>query len=141
MDGKIFNSRGVHVAIILGPTIFNLKGKKLYDLRGVNIYKLSGELVGHLANAQGADRLLDKATDKLFPASCFPAPNSLVCVYSQAKGKLTFARSRRDRFFGNRVRPNCTAQGRQQTVGADEAEGLAWLQVRWDGQRHQTVGW
>jgi hypothetical protein len=67
--GKIFNSRGVHVAIIIGPTIFNLKGKKLYDLRGVNIYKLSGELVGHLANAQGADRLLDKATDKLFPAS------------------------------------------------------------------------
>ena len=42
MDGKIFNSRGVHVAIILGPTIFDLKGKKLYDLRGVNIYKLSG---------------------------------------------------------------------------------------------------
>jgi hypothetical protein len=109
--------------------------------RGINIYTLSGELVGHLANAQGADKLLDKVTDKLFPASCFPAPNSLVCVYSQAKGKLTFARSRRDRFFGNRVRPNCTAQGRQQTVGADEAEGLAWVQVRWDGQRHQTVGW
>ena len=69
MDGKIFNSRGVLVAIVLGPTIFDLKGKKLYDLRGINIYKLSGELVGHLANAQGADRLLDKATDKLFPAS------------------------------------------------------------------------
>ena len=41
MDGKIFNSRGVDVAIVLGPTIFDLKGKKLYDLRGVNIYKLS----------------------------------------------------------------------------------------------------
>jgi hypothetical protein len=27
MDGKIFNSRGVHVAIVLGPTIFDLKGK------------------------------------------------------------------------------------------------------------------
>ena len=52
MDGKIFNSRGVHVAIILGPTIFNLKGQKIYDLRGVNIYKLSGELVGHLTDAQ-----------------------------------------------------------------------------------------
>jgi hypothetical protein len=48
VDGKIFNSRGVQVAIVLGPTIFDLKGKKLYDLRGVNIYKLSGELVGHL---------------------------------------------------------------------------------------------
>jgi hypothetical protein len=47
VDGKIFNSRGVLVAIILGPDIFDLKGKKLYDLRGINIYKLSGELLGH----------------------------------------------------------------------------------------------
>ena len=68
MDGKIFNSRGTHVAIVLGPVIFDLKGKKLYDLRGINIYKLSGELVRHLANAPGTDRLLDKATDKLFPS-------------------------------------------------------------------------
>ena len=68
MDGKIFNSRGTHVAIVLGPVIFDLKGKKLYDLRGVNIYKLSGELVGHLANAQSADKHLDKAADKLFPS-------------------------------------------------------------------------
>jgi hypothetical protein len=64
MDGNIFNSRGVHVAIVRGPAIFDLKGKKLYDLKGINIYKLSG----HLANAQGADKHLDKATDKLFPA-------------------------------------------------------------------------
>ena len=67
MDGKIFNSRGVHVAIVLGPTIFDLKGKKLYDLRGINIYKLSGELVGHLADPQSSKRHLDKSTDKLFP--------------------------------------------------------------------------
>jgi hypothetical protein len=66
MDGNIFNSQGVRVAIVLGPAIFDLKGKKLYDLRGINIYKLSGELVRHLANAPGTDRLLDKATDKLF---------------------------------------------------------------------------
>jgi hypothetical protein len=66
MDGNIFNSNGVHVAVVIGPAIFDLKGKKLYDLRGVNIYKLSGALVGHLASAQGADRHLDKATDKLF---------------------------------------------------------------------------
>ena len=69
MGGKIFNSRGVLVAIILGPVIFDLKGKKLYDLRGINIYRPSGELIGHLANAEGADKHLDKATDKLFPAS------------------------------------------------------------------------
>src|ERR1700730_19158341 len=63
MDGKIFNSQGVHVAFVRGPAIFDLKGKKLYELRDINIYKLSGELVGHLANAQG-DKELDKATDK-----------------------------------------------------------------------------
>ena len=67
MDGKIFNSRGVHVAIVLGPAIFDLKGQKIYDLRGVNIYKLSGELVGHLTDAQSTKRYLDKSTDKLFP--------------------------------------------------------------------------
>ena len=53
MDGNIFNSQGVRVAIVLGPAIFDLKGKKLYDLRGINIYMLSEELVGQLANAQG----------------------------------------------------------------------------------------
>jgi hypothetical protein len=67
MDGKIFNSSGVHVAIVRGPAIVDLNGKKLYDLIGINIYKLSGDLVGHLANAHGADKRLDKATDKLFP--------------------------------------------------------------------------
>ena len=68
MNGNIFNSQGVHVAIVRGPSIFSLRGEKLYDLRGSNIYKLSGELVGHLANASASDKRLDKATDKLFPA-------------------------------------------------------------------------
>ena len=68
MDGSIFNSRGIHVAIVRGTAIFDLKENKLCDLRGINIHKLSGELVGHLANAQGAVKHLDKATDKLFPA-------------------------------------------------------------------------
>src|ERR1700682_2449046 len=65
VDGKVFNSRGVHVAIILGPAIFDLKGKKLYDLKGVSIYKLSGEMVGHLTDAQSPKRHLDKSTDRL----------------------------------------------------------------------------
>jgi coproporphyrinogen III oxidase len=68
MDGNIFNGRGVHVAIVRGPAIFNLKDKKLYDLKGINIYKLSGELVGHLANSEGADKHLDKATGVAPPA-------------------------------------------------------------------------
>ena len=69
VDGKIFNSRGVHVAIVLGPTIFDLKGKKLFDLKGVNIYRLSGDIVGHLADVHGAEKRLDKSTDRLFPTS------------------------------------------------------------------------
>ena len=69
MDGKIFNSHGVLVAIVVGPAIFDLKGKKLYDLKGVNIYRLSGELVGHLADARSAEKHLDKATDRLFPTT------------------------------------------------------------------------
>jgi hypothetical protein len=48
MDGNIFNSRGVHVAIVRGTAIFDLKGEKLFSLRGINIYKPTGELVGHL---------------------------------------------------------------------------------------------
>jgi hypothetical protein len=67
VDGKIFNSRGVHVAIVSGPAIFDATGKKLYDLKGLNIYKLSGELVGHLPAAQDTTRHLGKSTDKLFP--------------------------------------------------------------------------
>jgi len=67
VDEKIFNSRGIRVATVLGPAIFDLKGQKIYDLRGVNIYKLSGELVGHLPDAQSTKRHLDKSTDKLFP--------------------------------------------------------------------------
>jgi hypothetical protein len=67
-DGNIFNSRGIHVAFVRGPAIFDLQGNKLYDLRGINIYKLSGELVGHLATAGSGVKHLDKATDKLFPS-------------------------------------------------------------------------
>ena len=42
-------------------------GQKLYDLKGSNIYKLNGDLVGHLPDARGEKKRLDKATDKLFP--------------------------------------------------------------------------
>jgi hypothetical protein len=75
--GKIFNTQGVHVATVIGSSIFGLRGEKLYDLRGTNIYKLSGELVGHLATAVGGDKHLGKVTDKLFPA-----PLDLVKIHS-----------------------------------------------------------
>jgi hypothetical protein len=69
VDGNIFNSKGVHVAVVIGPAIFGHKGEKLFDLRGVNIYKLNGDLVGHLSDVSGAEKHLDKGTDRLFPVS------------------------------------------------------------------------
>jgi sporulation protein YlmC with PRC-barrel domain len=67
VDGNIFNSKGVHVGVVRGDTVFGLKGRKLYDLKGSNIYKLNGDLVGHLSDARGEEKHLDKRTDKLFP--------------------------------------------------------------------------
>jgi hypothetical protein len=67
VNGNIFNSKGVHVAMVMDDAVFGLKGQKLYDLKGSNIYKLNGDLVGHLPTARGEKRRLDKATDKLFP--------------------------------------------------------------------------
>ncbi|MEH2505940.1 hypothetical protein V1290_004751 [Bradyrhizobium sp. AZCC 1578] len=66
MNGNIFNSKGTRVAVVVGPEIFDLSGKKLFDLKGKNIYRLSGELVGHLSDASGSAKRLDKATDRLF---------------------------------------------------------------------------
>ena len=70
MNGKIFNSQGIHVGTVTGAAIFDLKGQKLYDLKGVNIYRMSGELVGHLNDAEGTEKRLDRSTDRLFPARC-----------------------------------------------------------------------
>jgi hypothetical protein len=67
MDGNILNSEGIHVGVVLGPNIFDLKGKKLYTLKGAKIYRPSGELVGHLSDAKGSEKRLDRSTDKLFP--------------------------------------------------------------------------
>jgi hypothetical protein len=69
MDGNIFNSSGDHVGMVMGREIFGLKGQKLYDLKGSKIYKLNGDLVGHFSDPRGAEKRLDKATDKLFSAT------------------------------------------------------------------------
>ena len=66
MDGNIFNSQGVRVAIVLGPAIFDLKGKKLYDLTGITSTGFP-ESWSDIWRCQGADKHLDIATDKLFP--------------------------------------------------------------------------
>ncbi len=67
MNGNIFNSNGIRVAVANGPAIFDLDGQKIYELKGINIYRLSGELVGHLTDAHGAEKRLDRSTDRLFP--------------------------------------------------------------------------
>ena len=74
MDGNIFDSKGVLVAVVSGREIFDCRGRKLYDLRGYNIYKLNGDLVGYLPIEKGAERHLDKATDRLFPGENFTSP-------------------------------------------------------------------
>jgi hypothetical protein len=67
MNSNILNSEGIHVAMVIGPDIFDLTGKKLYKLEGGNIYRLSGEFVGHLNHATSMQRHLDRSTDRLFP--------------------------------------------------------------------------
>ena len=66
MYDNIFNSEGIHVAVVLGPDIFDLTGKKIYTLKGANIYRLSSDLVGHLSGARGSEKRLDRSTDRLF---------------------------------------------------------------------------
>jgi hypothetical protein len=68
VSGDILNSKGIPVAVVHGHEIFDLKGKKLYDIKGVNIYRLSRELVGHLSDARGSEKRLDRSTERLFPA-------------------------------------------------------------------------
>lgn len=67
MNGNIFNSDGTLVGVVIGREIFGSTGKKLYNLKGVNIYRPSGELVGHLNDARGSEKRLDRSTDRLFP--------------------------------------------------------------------------
>jgi hypothetical protein len=69
VNGNILNSQGDHVAVVVDQAVFSLNGQKLYDLKGSNIYKLNGDLVGHLPDARGKEKRLDKTTDKLFPST------------------------------------------------------------------------
>jgi hypothetical protein len=40
MNGSIFCSQGKRIAVVIGPSIFDLNGQKLYDLKSTKIYKL-----------------------------------------------------------------------------------------------------
>lgn len=63
---NIFNSRGIHVGVVRGASIFDLNGQRLYRLKGNNIYRLSGELIGHLPGGRGTEKRLDRSADRLF---------------------------------------------------------------------------
>jgi sporulation protein YlmC with PRC-barrel domain len=65
---NIINSKGIHVGVVTGTAILDLEGQKLYELKGINIYRLSGELVGHLNDASGSEKRLNRSNDGLFPA-------------------------------------------------------------------------
>jgi len=63
----IYNSKGIHVGLVIGPAIFDLTGKLLYELKGTKIQRATGELVGHLHDPSGSETLrLPKAADRLF---------------------------------------------------------------------------
>ena len=67
MKCDIYNSKGIHVGLVIGPAIFDLTGKLLYELKGTKIYRASGELVGHRHDASGSETLRPhKAADRLF---------------------------------------------------------------------------
>ena len=66
MSGYIFNNKGIRVGVQNGASIFDLGGQKVYHLKGGNIYRLSGELVGHLIDAGGSDKRLDRDSEGLF---------------------------------------------------------------------------
>ena len=69
MNGRIINSQGDLVGVVIGSEIFDLVGHKLYDLKGANIYRLSGELIGHLNRSHGGETRLERSTDRLFSPS------------------------------------------------------------------------
>jgi hypothetical protein len=79
VSGNIFNSRGLHVGVENGGALFDLGGKKVYNLRGVKIYRLSGELVGHLIDAYGSDKRLDRDSEGLFSVHARPEAAKTFC--------------------------------------------------------------
>jgi len=68
-SSNIFNSNGIRVAVVNGTEVFSLSGQKLYEVKGAKIYRISGELIGHLNEAVGSDKRLDRSNDRLFPIS------------------------------------------------------------------------
>ena len=75
MSGYIINNKGVRAGVQTGTAIFDLAGRKIYDLKGNNIYRLTGELVGHLLDATGSDKRLDRDSEELLSVRERPEPD------------------------------------------------------------------
>jgi hypothetical protein len=75
LSGYIINNKGVRAGLQTGTAIFDLAGRKIYDLKGNNIYRLSGELVGHLLDAPGSDKRLDRGSEQLLSIREHPEPD------------------------------------------------------------------
>jgi hypothetical protein len=75
VSGYIINNKGVRAGLQTGTAIFDLAGRKVYDLKGNNIYRLSGELVGHLLDASGSDKRLDRHSEELLSVRERPEPD------------------------------------------------------------------
>jgi hypothetical protein len=78
LSGYIINNKGVRAGLQTGTAIFDLAGRKVYDLKGNNIYRLSGELVGHLIDAPGSDKRLDRDSEELLSVRERPEPGKPV---------------------------------------------------------------
>ena len=74
---NIYNSKGLHVGVVRGGSIFDLSGRRLYRLKGNNIYRLSGELIGHLPAGGGTEKRLDRSADRLFSGDAKLRTNGL----------------------------------------------------------------
>jgi hypothetical protein len=75
VSGYIINNKGVRAGVQTGTAIFDLAGRKIYDLKGNNIYRLTGELVGHLLDATGSDKRLDRDSEELLSVRERPEPD------------------------------------------------------------------
>jgi hypothetical protein len=91
VNGNIFNSKGVHVGIVMDDAVFGLKGQKLYDLKDSNIYKLNDDPIGHLPDARAFGQS-DRQT--------VPRRLGTVCRFA------TMAKPSRAAFSGGRYRPS-----------------------------------
>jgi hypothetical protein len=129
MDGNIFNSKGVHVGVVMRNEVFGLKGQKLYDLKGSNIYKLNGDFVDHLSVAHGTEKLWTKQ-----PTSFFRQPDFEAFF-------TTRVRDRTDKYLGLALFSCRYGQLEKTRPRAIASPPSALSQVSKADDNHRRLGW